>query len=137
MSTELGRRRSPAPGVIWGLAGFVIGGALVALVGALLLGGPKPRLELGPSHHAVLLNGGQAFFGRLEERGPETLVLTDAFYVQSQRSADGKETTNRLIRRGAELHSPSRMYIPMRSVQFIEPVAPDSQIGKLIAEAKR
>jgi hypothetical protein len=49
------------------------------------------------------------------------------------RSAQSGEAANVLIKRGKELHGPTEMIIPVASIQFLEPVSPDSENGKRLA----
>jgi hypothetical protein len=63
-------------------------------------------------------------------------MLTDVFYVQSSVNQETKAVTNVLVKRGKELHGPQFMYINAKSILVIEPVSPDSQVAKLIKEAK-
>jgi hypothetical protein len=116
------------------VAGLIVASALWA-GGRLIMASPK--LDLGAAFHAILLTGGQAYFGRIGERGPPYLVLDEVYYIQSTVNRTTNETTNRLIKRGSEPHGPSRMYINAEHVLFIEPVGTDSTVGRMIAEAQR
>ena len=93
--------------------------------------------DLDASHHAVLLNNNQAYFGRLELKDGDYLVLNDVFYVQSRVDEETKKTSHALVKRGNEMHGPTKMILNRSNVQFIEPVSPTSQVGKLIADAAR
>jgi len=93
--------------------------------------------DLEASHHAILLNNNQAYFGRLQQRGADYLILNDVFYVQSRVDEESKKTTHALVKRGNEMHGPTKMILNRNNIQFIEPVSPDSQVGKLIAEAAK
>ena len=92
--------------------------------------------DLEASHHAILLNNNQAYFGRLQQRA-DYLILNDVFYVQSRVDDETKKSTHALVKRGSEMHGPTKMILNRNNIQFIEPVSPDSQVGKLIAEAAK
>jgi hypothetical protein len=111
---------------------------LVAVVGLLawphLRSAPIPKFQT--EYQAVLLTGGQAFYGKLEGFGTSFPVLTDIHYVQSQVNPETKAVTNILIQRGKEWHGPDRMYLNPSHILWVEPVAADSQVAKFIAEKK-
>jgi hypothetical protein len=88
-------------------------------------------------YQAVLLDNNQVYCGKLQGAGTPYPVLTDVFYVQSQVDPQTKQVKNILIRRGNEWHAPDRMYINARHIILIEPVGPNSQVAKLISEAKK
>jgi hypothetical protein len=62
-------------------------------------------------------------------------MLTDVFYIQSSANPETKAVINILVKRGKEWHGPQFMYINAKNILVIEPVAPDSQVAKLIKEA--
>jgi len=84
----------------------------------------------------VFLTNGQAFIGKLEGAGSEYPLLKDVYYIQSGVEQGTKQVTNVLVKRGRELHGPDFMYINARNILMIEPVSAESQVGKLIKEAK-
>jgi hypothetical protein len=86
-------------------------------------------------YQGVFLATGQTYFGKAK-MGPDYITLEDVFYIRSQVNQETKETSNILIKRGKELHGPDMMYINKDHVVLIEPVSPDSEVGKLIKEAK-
>lgn len=87
-------------------------------------------------YYAVLLNGGQVYFGKLDGLGTEFPVLTDVFYVQSRQDPTTKQVTNILVKRGKEWHAPDRMIINASQIVFIEPVTAGSRVAQLISAAK-
>ena len=93
-----------------------------------------PKFET--EYQAVLLSGGMVYYGRLEGFGTPYPVLQDVFYVQSQADPATKQVTNILVRRGKEWHAPDRMYLNPGHIVLVEPVGPNSQVAKFIAEAK-
>ena len=86
--------------------------------------------------YAVLLNGGQLYFGKLEGLGTQYPVLTEVFYVQSRQDPETKQLSNILVKRGKEWHAPDRMIINASQIVLIEPVTAGSRVAQLIAEAR-
>lgn len=120
------------------VAGVVILGALVvAAVAVLVVRGLRPAVELGTPYQAVLLANGQAYFGRIQEVGTQYPVLREVYYVQTRVDPQTKATSNVLVRRGKEWHGPDRMILNRDHILFIEPVATDSAVAKLIEELKK
>ena len=89
---------------------------------------------LSTPYHAVLLQNGQAFFGRIQSLDSEYVVLQDVYYIQSRQNPETKQVSNVLVKRGQEWHSPDRMILNKRNVILMEPVTETSQVAKLIAE---
>lgn len=89
---------------------------------------------LSTPFHAVLLQNGQAFFGRVQSLDAQYLVLQDVYYIQTRQNPETKQTSNVLVKRGQEWHSPDRMIVNRRQVTLLEPVTENSQVAKLIAE---
>jgi hypothetical protein len=87
-------------------------------------------------YQAVLLVGGMAYYGKIERIGSSFFEMTDVYYVQTRQNPDTKEVQSILIKRGEEWHGPDRMYLNAAHVIMIEPVAPDSRMGKMIRELK-
>jgi hypothetical protein len=85
--------------------------------------------------YAVLLNGGQVYFGKLDGLGTQYPVLTEVFYVQSRQDPDTKQVSNILVKRGKEWHAPDRMIVNSSQIVLIEPVTPGSRVAQLIAQA--
>ncbi len=126
-------QRSIAIGVV------VLAGAVVILLATLVFQNWRMQSvpDLGARFHGVLLTNGQAFFGRVERAGSNFPVLRDVYYVRSQVNPDTKAVTNTLVRRGQELHAPDAMILNATHIVLIEPVKPDSQVGKLIEESRQ
>lgn len=109
---------------------------LTVLPTLLLSGCGRQSLDFKSEYQAVFLTNGQTFIGKLEGAGSDYPKLTDVFYIQSGVNQDTKQATNVLVKRGKELHGPEFMYINARNILMIEPVAADSQVARLIKEAK-
>ncbi|MBP1730599.1 MAG: hypothetical protein H6Q55_1028 [Deltaproteobacteria bacterium] len=111
--------------------------ALATLPALLLLPGcGRQSFDFRTEYQAVFLTNGQAFIGKLEGAGKPYPLLKDVFYIQSGVSQETKQVTNVLVKRGKELHGPDFMYINARNILMVEPVAADSQVARLIRDAK-
>ena len=82
----------------------------------------------------MVLNGGQVYYGKLQNAAGNYPVLRDIFYVVRKENPETKQVSNVLVRRGKELHGPEFMVLNRQSILFIEPVKEDSEIGRSIAE---
>ena len=96
----------------------------------------EPKLVLDTPYQAVLLTNGQVLFGRLENANSRFPTLTDVYYIHTQVNPETKQVNNLLVRRGKESHSPDRTIINANNILLIEPVKPDSDLAKRIAELK-
>lgn len=96
-----------------------------------------PQIATGSTYQAVLLATGEAYYGRLRAVRPSFLELADVYYVRRRSESDGGGTSVSLVKRGAEWHGPDRMYVNATQVLLIEPVAPESTIGRAIAAHER
>jgi len=94
------------------------------------------KMDFKSEYQVVFLTNGQAFIGKLDGAGSEYPLLKDVYYIQSGVEQGTKQVTNVLVKRGKELHGPDFMYINARNILMIEPVTAESQVGKLIKEAK-
>ncbi len=117
----------------------LFGSAIVALLAGLLYQNARVHAEpeLTTPFHGVLLTNGQAFIGRLEKAGSAFPVLREVYYVRSQTNPETKQVVNALVKRGQEWHSPDAMILSASHIVLIEPVKPDSQMGKLIEENRK
>jgi hypothetical protein len=79
---------------------------------------------------AVLLTGGSAYYGKVEQASADFLILGETHYIRRGQNKETGETANVLVKRGQEVHGPTGMVIPVTSIQFLEPVAADSEIGR-------
>jgi hypothetical protein len=89
--------------------------------------------DTGTVYQSVALANGQLFFGRIEAAG-EYVVVRDVFYLQTRQNPQTQAVANVLVKRGGEPHEPDHMAINRSQILLIEPVKPDSQVGRLIAE---
>jgi hypothetical protein len=88
-------------------------------------------------YQAVVLTGGQVYYGKLENAAGLFPVLRDVFYIASQVNPETKQVQNVFVRRGKELHGPDYMVLNRQSIAFVEPVKEDSQVAKFIMEQKK
>jgi hypothetical protein len=124
-------RTSHVSGVV---ALFLIAGLLAILIVVQLRDRWRPNLTT--PYQAVILTSGQTLFGKLQKAGTAYPVLEDVFYIQNQVNPDTKQTSMILVKRGREWHEPDSTTINAAHILFIEPVKPESRLGKLIAEHK-
>lgn len=88
-------------------------------------------------YRAVLLSNNMVLFGKLHGLGTPFPVLTDVYYVQSVPDPTTKQPTNVLIKRGKEWHAPDRTVLNASQIIIVEPVAKDSKVMQVIAEAEK
>jgi hypothetical protein len=88
-------------------------------------------------YQAVLLSNGSVYFGKLQGLGTAFPVLTDVFYVQNVPNPETKQNSTVLVKRGKELHSPSRMLLNASQIVLVEPVGTNSRVAQLIEESRR
>lgn len=109
---------------------------LISILLALAVLSGCGKMDFKSEYQVVFLTNGQAFIGKLDGAGSEYPLLRDVYYIQSGVEQGTKQVTNVLVKRGKELHGPDFMYINARNILMIEPVTAESQVGKLIKEAK-
>ncbi|CAN5602905.1 hypothetical protein BH23PAT1_BH23PAT1_0750 [soil metagenome] len=117
---------------------------LLALVGYLVLFEDKAGEEKYVNKdklQAVFLNGGQVYFGRVNELNKNYLQLSDIYYLRvnqqvqpGQEGAQGQEDIS-LVKLGCELHGPEdSMVINREQVIFWENLKDDGQVTKAVVE---
>ncbi|MCC6473094.1 MAG: hypothetical protein IT514_05055 [Burkholderiales bacterium] len=121
------------------LLASILGIAAVALLAVIVLQNHRGQAAppMTTPYQAVLLANGQAFFGKLENAGGAYPVLREVYYIRSQVNQETKQVANQLIKRGQEPHGPDYMSLNRAHILLIEPVRPDSQVGKLIDQASK
>jgi hypothetical protein len=115
--------------------------AVIAVIAAFFLFRSFGGAPANSPYYAVLLDNGSVYFGKLDTANLKGLsndfpVLTEVYYVQTATNPETKQTNSILVKRGKEWHAPDRMVINARHIVFLEPVSPDSQVAKLIAQSK-
>ena len=113
----------------------------IAIVALLALGAfqnyrrfHKPQLTT--SYQAVTFVNGQTHFGRIDHLGSDHPVLRDAFSLRTEIDPATGKSTYRLLKRKEEINGADHMIVPAASIVFIEPVRPDSIVGRLIEQSE-
>ena len=94
----------------------------------------RGRPQLTTPYQAVLLTNVQTLLGKLEDSASAYPKLVDVFYVQNQINTETKQISTNIVERGKELHEPAYTIIKANQILLIEPVKPESRIGKLIED---
>lgn len=87
------------------------------------------------SYEAVLLDNGQVYYGKISKLGTEFPEMTDVYYIVNEQDTQTKTIKHVLVKRGKELHAPKVTYLEARHIIMIEPVGPESEVAKLIAQS--
>ena len=101
-------------------------------------------VESQPSdqYHAVFLENGQVYFGKVSHRRSMYVKLEDVYYFQidptaQEQDAQGPSPDLSLVRLGSELHGPTNeMMIERSHVMFIERLRDNSQVIRAILDAQ-
>lgn len=90
-------------------------------------------------YQAVFLANGQTYFGRYYDRIGAYAKIEDVYYIQQVQASQNEQPSDaRLVRRGAELHSPeSRMLVPKTAILFVEDLRSDSPIAQFMRQDHR
>lgn len=104
----------------------------------------------GSKYQAVFFTNGQVYFGKLQSKGAENMILTDVYYLQSQQagqktddSKNPQQSTSgqgdvQLIKLGNEVHGPEdEMIISKDQVLFYENLKNDGKVAQTIAQYKK
>jgi|SRR5579875_2179459 len=122
----------------------VVGAVFVCLIVAVALlavevfklkrAGDSPKFNT--TYQAVLLDDGQVYYGKLSQTGSHYPKMTSVYYVVRTVDPSTKQTKNVLVKRGKEWHAPTETFFNARHIIVIEPVNPNSEVAKLIAQAE-
>ncbi len=88
-------------------------------------------------YQAVTLIDGNVFYGRIDHLGSDHPVLREPFSVRHEVDAQTQKPRYVLVWRKDEMNGADHIIFPVTSIAFVEPVRPDSTIGKLIERARR
>jgi hypothetical protein len=113
-------------------------GVLLGCAGVWLLGPARassPRFDA--PFQAVLLDNGQAYFGKVSGLGTPFPIIREVYYIQSVTNPETKQVNNILIRGGNEFHGPEFTVLNARHVVMVEPVGTSSKVAQLIAEQEK
>ena len=115
---------------------------VVAVIAAISMGGKGEANNLDKSKfQAVFLNGGQVYFGKVDDLNKNFLKLDNIYYlrvnqqVQPDGNAGAGQNDISLVKLGCELHGPQdSMVINREQVIFWENLKDDGQVAKAIGE---
>ncbi|MEK7452375.1 MAG: hypothetical protein AAB664_03475 [Patescibacteria group bacterium] len=100
-----------------------------------LQGVSKPLDIATGQYQAVFLDNRQTYFGKLDPKGGDFLILTDVFYLQAQTATSAGNVS--LSKLGSEAHAPEdKMSINKSHVLFIENLKSDSKVVQAIQQYK-
>lgn len=88
------------------------------------------------TYQAVLLDDGQVYYGKISRLGGRFAEMHDVYYIINKEDPKTKTVRHILVRRGHELHAPTETFLNVRHIIMIEPVGPESEVAKLIAESQ-
>ena len=117
---------------------------VVAVIAAISMGGKGEANNLDKSKfQAVFLNGGQVYFGKVDDLNKNFLKLDNIYYlrvnqqVQPDGNAGAGQNDISLVKLGCELHGPQdSMVINREQVIFWENLKDDGQVAKAVANYK-
>jgi hypothetical protein len=92
----------------------------------------KPQITT--TYQAVALENGSVFYGRIDHLGTDYPVLRDPFTIRREVDANTQQARYTIVKRKDEPNGADHMIFPASAIAFVEPVAPDSAIGKVIAQ---
>jgi hypothetical protein len=87
-------------------------------------------------YQAVVLENGSVFYGRIDHLGTDFPVLRDAFTVQNEPDPITQQPRYVLVKRKDGVNGADHMIFAATAIAFVEPVMPESTIGKLIAQSR-
>ncbi len=114
-----------------GLLGLAIAALLAALVYQNQRRFHQPLVTT--PFQAVALQNGAVFYGRIDHLGTDYPVLRDAFTVRRESGPDTQAPHYVLVKRSDEPNGADHIIFPAAAIAFIEPVRPDSEVGRLMA----
>lgn len=117
------------------VVGLIVGGLGAWVTMSRRAAAQEPHFDV--PFQAVLLDTGLVYFGKISGLNTPYPVLRDVYYIQTGTSAQTKQTTNVLIRRGAEFHGPEFTVLAARHIVMVEPVGKYSKVAQLIAEQEK
>lgn len=93
----------------------------------------KPQITT--RYQAVTLVDGSVFYGRIAHLGSDHPVLRDAMTIDEQPDPQTQQPQRTLKRLRDDLRGGDHLIFPATSILHVEPVQPDSAIGRLIEMA--
>lgn len=120
---------------------------VISVIVGLGLGGNKnseSRYVDSSKLQAVFLNGGQVYFGNIQDLNSEFLTMGNIYYLRvNQQVQPNQQQSNNsndisLVKLGCELHGPTdSMVINREQVVFWENLKNDGQVAKAVEEYKK
>jgi hypothetical protein len=90
---------------------------------------------LTTTYQAVTLRTGDVLYGRIDHLGSDHPVLRDAFSLRTETDPPTQETRHVLVRRKDGPTGADHVIVPAAAIAVVEPVHPDSVIGRLATQA--
>ena len=90
---------------------------------------------LTTTYQAVTLRTGDVLYGRIDRLGSDHPVLRDAFSIRTEIDPPTQRTRRVLVRRKDGPTGADHVIMPAAAIMVVEPVQPDSIIGRLAAQA--
>lgn len=116
---------------------FLLGLAVVVLL-AIVVQQNHRRFHkplLTTPYQCVTLVNGSVFYGRIDHLGTDYPVLRDAFRVLVEPDPQTRQPRYVLVKRKTEANGADHMIFPAAAIVFVEPVRPDSAVGRVISES--
>lgn len=124
---------------------FSVTALLVAVVWFIALGGSTKESSYVDKDklQAVFLNGGQVYFGDINDLNNKYLSMENIYYLRVNQQVQPNQSSNStndisLVKLGCELHGPQdNMVINREQVIFWENLKPDGQVAKAVENYKK
>lgn len=117
--------------------------AVVYFVAVGKTGGGESKYIDSTKLQAVFLNGGQVYFGKIENLNSKSIRMGNIYYLRVNQTVQPNQTNNQqasandisLVKLGCELHGPKdEMLINRDQVIFWENLKDDGQVAKAVAD---
>lgn len=112
-------------------------------IGAMALQGGEKRLVNADEMQAVFLNGGQVYFGDIDDINQKSLELSNIYYLRVNQQVQPNQASAQagndisLVKLGCELHGPQdKMVINREQVIFWENLKKDGQVAQAVEKYK-
>ncbi len=87
------------------------------------------------NYQAVRLTDGTLLYGRMDHLGTDFPVLRDVMTVRTIEDPSTKQTRYEVVPRKSGSHGADHIILPAASILYVEPVKPDSAVGRAIENA--
>ncbi len=122
---------------IQGIIFALIGGATLWILCTIGIVGQANSFPEVPADkwQAVFLEGGQVYFGRMQENGGDYVTLSNVYYLKE--ASDLTQSNLNLVKLGGELHGPEdTIHIRKESISFWENMKDTSRVVQSIADSQ-